>query len=306
MPTITADTGRDPALAQQLEAQFTNHNVKAYKIRDRYGEDSTAADWGVVCADCGRAHDFFLTSNEGEVDISDVFIESLEDEPCEPYEIPDDVSTGDHTLVVHDEDPEKTGWRIAHCRDCGRTTRATSKPEYAGNYIDKLATLPCIDRFTNQELSSAVLYQSIPSFPDKTEVGIENWQYEGGTNGWGSNVDAYWWHPEVPVTIVRNSDRVGRYIQFNLVPGRLNKGSGSRPPGGIRTATLGKFKYQERERYGDDPDPYHDKVLDVLAFMQATNDFNDGDFTDIHEHTTSPTLDVIVDAHILIDSTPTP
>lgn len=295
MPTIPSNSGRNESLATTLEDQFETHTVEAQKIRDRFGEDSNAADWGVICVDCGRAQDFFLTSNQGEVTISDVFIDSLEEKPCEPYEIPDDVHTGEHDLVVHTENPATiANSRHVHCRDCGRTTIATRNPEYAGNYIDRLGDFICSDSFSDEELTGAVLYSSIPAFPNPEEVGIDNWNSVGGSHGWGKDIASYWWHPQVPITIVMKGRNNCYSVQFNLVQQRLNCGTGTRPPGGITTRTLGGFQYKSKNNDTIDTD----KILKVLTFMQATNDYDEEAFNHVHSKN-EPTFSHIVENNSL-------
>lgn len=298
MATLTSPTARTPEIAVQLESFFETHTVTAEKIEDRYGDDSEAADWGVVCEDCGQAQDFFLTPNNGELDVSDVFIQSLEEQPCEPYTFPD-VDTGEHSIVLHSEDPAKIGSeRRIHCEDCGRTATVPSNDEYAGTDLERFGAFPCAETYTDKELGGAVLFPSIDTYPDKHEVGIENW-VNSGSHGWGKDIGSFWYHPNFPVSIVLSRKFGERAIKLNVV-----KGSMRRNPGGIRNETLSVTQYQEHKN----ADINFDVPKRTLRFMQAVNDY-DGDADDFEEIRNSIDTDIIsyyTESHDLQTETPNP
>lgn len=283
-PKSTKLTTQDPAaehVGQEIESRFETHDVVATVFETRYSDDehvNDSAKWGVVCQDCGRARDFHISVDDetGEYTISSVYIKSLEDRPCESYEVPDDVSTGDHTLVIDDECPDKIGRdRDVHCADCGRTSITPSDPEYAENYIARLGSFDCSDEFSTQELAGAVLYNSCPAYPDKDQVGIEHWNQRGG-NGWGREINDYWWHSEVPVVLVDKSRRGQRWIEVQSCPGKNR--SGSRHPC-RRTPTIGRIEYKAEDSNEKD----FDAVVDALTFMQQTNNLERKDFDRLAE-----------------------
>lgn len=274
-----APTTEDPAAAhvgQEIESRFETHDVEAWVFETNYSNSEPVRDsarWGVVCQDCGRAQDFHIAvdSDTGTYDISEVYVESLEERPCKAYEIPDDVDTGEHTLVISDENPEQSGGsRAVHCADCGRTSEATRKEEFAGNYLERLAEFPCQDRLTSRELAGAVLYNSLPSYPDKPQVGIDNWTAESG-NGWASEIDEYWWHDEVPVVILIKSRRGQRWVEFQWSPNANSRCPARRAP------TISQIQYEPRNNEEKD----FEAVNDVLTFMQQTNDLDREEFDNL-------------------------
>jgi len=268
---VHTKTGRSDRVKQQLEAQFDNHDVEVYIITEKY---DNAADWGVVCQDCGISNKFFITANDGLARISDVYVDAIEEKPCKPYEvgIPDDLDCGDHTLNIEPEDPSgATPTRPAHCSNCRRHTELPRYPKYIDQGIGGLSDFPCQETYTDRELAGAVLYPSLNYYPDQDAVGIGRWQYEGNPS-YGYAISGYFWHPEIPVTVVKRSDKNGRWIEFNLVPGRLSRGKGSRSPGcGFHSDTLFEVKYQNGANYDDEYPVDHETVVNILAFMVATN-----------------------------------
>jgi hypothetical protein len=269
--TSTETSAADPAadhVGEHIEAQFTTHNMTATVMEVRYSDAEVCRDsakWGVVCEDCGRAQDFHIVLKDGMVDVSEVYVESVEERPCEPYELPEDVETGDHTLEICDETPGVGRERDVECVDCGRTTVATAKPEYAGNYIDLLGGIDCAERFSARELAGAVLYTSIPANPSKVEAGIDQWQYSSG-NGWKAEVSGFWTHPEVPVIVVIKSRRGRRWVEIQR---------SSRPS--RRANRIGKVSYETRVSDSKN----YEAVVDVLTFMQQTNDMDEQQYKNL-------------------------
>lgn len=291
-------TTDDPAadhVGEVIESKFTNHNVNAFLMDSRYSDAEhvhDSADWGVVCQDCGRAEDFHIVpggsgmESDTEFRVSPVYVESLEERVCEPYELPEDVNTGDHTLHIADVDPAGNRSRHVHCEDCGRTTIATSNPEYAGNYIDTLGTFPCQSEFTDEELMGAVLYASIPEYPDATEVGISNWNYDGG-NGKGRNINGVWKHSDSGIVLVRKSRGGRRWIEIQ---------SGDFPDERINTRH-GSVQYESRE--SDDPSP--EPVMDILAFMQEVDGMDEDCMANLERVTEDPVQHILDSATLTRD-----
>lgn len=296
MVTLKSPTARRNDLAPEIEALFDTHNVTAEKLQDKYGDESESAEWGVVCDDCGQAKSFFLTPNDGELDVSDVYLESFENEPCEPYAVPD-VDTGDHDIVIHDQDPgEIGGERACHCTNCGRTTTVPANAEYASTDLEKFGDLPCGDTYTDTELGGAVLYPSLSTYPDKHEVGIGNWIHSG-SHGWGKDIGSFWYHQHFPVRIVLSRKFGARAVKMNVV-----KGGMPRNPGSIRNETLTVVEYQSSKQ--DDVD--YDVPKRVLRFMQATNDYDgdDEDFEDIRNAINTDIISYFADNHDLERTVP--
>jgi hypothetical protein len=285
----TADDPTDDVVGDVIEAKFEHHNVTAHVVEDRKMDSS--ADWGVICDDCGRAQDFHIVLNggsvadgapEGAFRVSPVFVESLEDRRCESYVLPDGTNAGPHSIEIDTETPGTNRKRNTVCTDCGRTTKVTAKPEYASNSLDRFARKPCTETFTDKELSSGVFYPSIDSEADADQLGIENWSCSSG-RGKGRKISRVWSHPHVPYQIVLKSDRASRYVEFT------ESWSSYRAP------TVARLEYEDRR---NDEDKDWGVGVDVLRFMQATNEMEEGDYERLSS-VTDATFDHIVDTHDL-------
>jgi len=127
-----------------------------------------------------------------------------------------------------------------------------------------------------------VFYPSIDSEADADQLGIENWSCSSG-RGKGRKISRVWSHPHIPYQIVLKSDRASRYVEFT------ESWSSYRAP------TVARLEYEDRR---NDEDKDWGVGVDVLRFMQATNEMEEGDYERLSS-VTDATFDHIVDTHDL-------